>query len=58
MYDVIQEFSYPNNYHIIVDPLRKKCMKKYPQLYKFSPQEKDAYNKVKQNLKQINQIPF
>jgi len=58
MYDVIQEFSYPNNYHIIVDPLRKKSMEKYPQLYKFSPQEKDAYNKVKQNLKKINQIPF
>lgn len=58
IYDVIQEFSYPHNYHIIIDPLKNKCMDKYPQLYKFKPQEKDSYNQVKRHLKDIKQILF
>ena len=57
-YNIIQSFNYENNYHIIVDPLRKECMEKYPELYFFQPVTKNQYKNVKANLHKIKQIYF
>lgn len=57
-YNIIQEFHYENNHHIIIDPLKEICMQKYPQLYNFQSKIKNEYNLVKKNLKSIKQIYF
>jgi len=57
-YDVLESFKYKNNYHIIVDPLRKECMEKYPELYNFDVVTKNQYKIVKNHISNIKQIPF
>jgi hypothetical protein len=58
LYDVIEETHYENNYHIIVDPLKEKCMKKYPELYSFKDSTKQEYRDSKKHIHSIKQIHF
>jgi hypothetical protein len=57
-YNIIQESSYKNNYHIIIDPLKQECINKNPELYNFNVSTKDQYKIVKNYLTKIKQIPF
>jgi hypothetical protein len=57
-YNIIETLNYENNYHIIIDPLKKECEKLYPELYKFPVSSKSDYKKIKSFISNIKQIHF
>lgn len=59
-YNILYEYEYKNNYHIIVDLDLEKDKKLYPNHYNFSKQvTKEEYKKFKYGiLNKIKRIPF
>ena len=59
-YSILNEFSYKNNFHIIVDLKMQESKKLYPNDFIFKEDiQKDRYNKqIKSLMYKIKQIPF